>query len=404
MSAPADSITSGAAAITPIGQFRFFKEQNFHFQALRVFSDIPFGGADTSEALYAITQIRDGDAGSWFDAWSATGRRNAARAEACLDRVSSGMAWLRAHSYWRTSEFLLKPSDPRRMEAWEAQVNAFDRGLADLDVVHHRFDVPYETGSLRAIFYPGPPGWEKKPLILYVGGFDSTLEELYFFLVKAAYLRGYGVLTYEGPGQGTAIRKFGLTFTHEWERPNTAVLDAYLASHPAPPKIILVGMSMGGYLAPRAAAFESRVDGVVAFDVFYDCHETALIIDKLRKNPVTQNASSVVWALDNAMWTHGFSDPDDFVKIVEPYTLAPVASLIKGDVLILAGGEDHFIPVKQVSDFENACTGARSVESVVFDRESGGAEHCQLGANTLWHEVFFDWIIRRFPSKETEAR
>ncbi len=311
------------------------------------------------------------------------------------------MAWLRAHSYWRTAEFLLEPSDPRRLQAWEEQVNAFDRGLAALDVLHYRFDVPFENGSLRAIFYPGPTGWETKPLIVFVGGFDSTLEELYFTLVKAAYLRGFGVLTYEGPGQGAALRKFGLTFTHEWERPNAAVLDAYLAAHPAPPKIILVGMSMGGYLAPRAAAFDSRIDGVVAFDVFYDMAESIRLIDGLRQNPATASAPGVVWAVDNAKWTLGFSDPEAFVAKFEPYTMAPVAGQISCDVLILAGSEDHFIPVKQVGELASACTGARSVESVVFDPESGGKEHCQLGANTLWHEVFFDWTIRRFPTRET---
>jgi len=43
-------------------------------------------------------------------------------------------------------------------------------------------------------------------------------------------------------------------------------------------------------------------------------------------------------------------------------------------------------------------TAARSVESAIYDRASGGAEHCQEGASTLWHETFFDWLLRRFPS------
>ena len=70
------------------------------------------------------------------------------------------------------------------------------------------------------------------------------------------------------------MREQGLTFTHEWEKPTSAMLNEFLAHHDRPPKIILVGMSMGGFLAPRAAAFDDRVDGVVAFDVFYDVSET----------------------------------------------------------------------------------------------------------------------------------
>jgi pimeloyl-ACP methyl ester carboxylesterase len=70
------------------------------------------------------------------------------------------------------------------------------------------------------------------------------------------------------------LRRQGLTFTH-WEKPTGAVLDAFLADHARPEKIVLVGMSMGGYLAPRAAAFDERFDGVVAYDVFFDMGATA---------------------------------------------------------------------------------------------------------------------------------
>ena len=70
------------------------------------------------------------------------------------------------------------------------------------------------------------------------------------------------------------LRRQGLTFTH-WEKPTGAVLDAFLADHARPEKIVLVGMSMGGYLAPRAAAFDERFDGVVAYDAFFDMGATA---------------------------------------------------------------------------------------------------------------------------------
>jgi hypothetical protein len=63
-----------------------------------------------------------------------------------------------------------------------------------------------------------------------------------------------------------------------------------------------------------------------------------------------------------------------------------------------AGEEDHFVPFEQVKQFENSLTQARSVTSVVYDRESGGAEHCQFGAITLWHAAFFDWLLQKFPA------
>ena len=74
-----------------------------------------------------------------------------------------------------------------------------------------------------------------------------------------------------------------------------------------------------------------------------------------------------------------------------------VAGRISCDVLVLAGTEDEGIPIAQVAAYVAALTSARSIETAIYDRASGGAEHCQEGASTLWHETFFDWLLRRFP-------
>ncbi|WP_239020430.1 alpha/beta hydrolase family protein [Novacetimonas pomaceti] len=92
----------------------------------------------------------------------------------------------------------------------------------------------------------------------------------------------------------------------------------------------------------------------------------------------------------------GVSTLSETVGAIRPYTLRDVARKITADVLILVGEHDHFIPASQANDFAKTCTAARSVETVTFDTLSGGAEHCQLGAQTLWHAAFFSWMIRHF--------
>jgi pimeloyl-ACP methyl ester carboxylesterase len=378
-----------------LGNRRLFADPNYHFQTLRVLNNVAAGGADVTEVLETIGEIHGGSADEWYDAWSAMAKRNFARAQKTRDKVSSGLAYLRAHCYWRTAEFLLKGDDVRRPSAWTSQVDAFDRGLKALGIAHERMSVPYEGGALRAIFYPGPSGWENKPLIVMVGGEDSTLEELYFMLAPAAHRRGYGMLAYEGPGQGAALREHGLFFIPEWEKPNAAVLDAYLGTHAHPRSIVLVGMSMGGYLAPRAAAFEPRIDGVVSFDVCFDFAEIAQRFNALLLDPA--RAPRVSGVIDSVRWTFGMQTNDEILERAKAFRLADVAGRITGDVLVLVGEEDEFIPVAQGAAFVAALTGARSVERAYFDRASGGAEHCQEGASTLWHETFFDWLLRRFP-------
>lgn len=395
-------IAEGAASVKqpPLGSGRFFPNQTYHFQTLRLFSDIAYGGADTGEVLETIKVIREGDAQGWFYAWEATANRVLAFAEKTKDRLSRGNALLRAHNYLRTAEFLLPPSDPKIPENSERNVKTFYDGLDTLGVKYEIFRASYPGGGLRAAYYPGPKGTEKRPLIVVVNGFDGTLEEIYFHIVKAAYDRGYSVLTYEGPGQGEAITKQGLVFRPDWEIPNSAVLDSFLETHAKPTKIVVLGMSMGGYLAPRAAAFDARIDGVAVNDVVYDLKEFAdRVYEVSINNPQALETPDLKWLVEYGNLKTGTRGVKGFVDALQDYRLAPVAAQIKQDALLLAATEDHFTPLHQAEDFAKALTNAKSVTTVVFDRASGAGEHCHLGATTLWHAVFFDWMLDKFDTE-----
>ena len=139
------------------------------------------------------------------------------------------------------------------------------------------------------------------------------------------------------------------------------MLDEFLHTHAKPSKIVLIGMSMGGYFAPRAAAFEERIDGVVAYDTMYDFGAVVRPVLAATKNPLAMNNIAVSWGYRNAMWTMGTKDAAETIQACAAYTLAPVADRIRQDVLILAGTEDHFVPLHQTADFEKALVNARSV-------------------------------------------
>ncbi len=385
-----------AQAVSPRG--RFFTTQEFHYETLRNAGYIASGSAELGEVLETVKGIAEGDAQSWYTAWEATADRVLALAERTQDSLSKGGAYMRASTYQRTAEFLLPPDDPKRPGSFEKTGSYFFKGLDTLGVRYERVTVQYGAASLRALYYPGPLGAESKPLLMFGGGFDSILEEYYPNFAEAALKRGYSVLTYEGPGQGEALRRYGLTYTPEWEKPVTAVLDQFLRTHAKPSKIVLIGMSLGGYFAPRAAVFEERIDGVVAYDTCYDFGEVASRPLTAAKNPEVLKNIDVSWGYNNALWTMGTKDVDETIKACAAYTLAPVADRIRQDVLILAGAEDHFIPFHQTADFEKALVNARSVTTRIFDRPSGGAGHCQMGALTLYHAAVFDWLLEKFPA------
>jgi alpha-beta hydrolase superfamily lysophospholipase len=392
------------------GNPRFFADQTYNFETIRVLMDNGPAGGDTNEAAQAIAQIKAGDAESWYAAWNALGDRTAALAAKTQNAIDKGHALLRAHTYYRAAEFFLDPHDPKRPAVWKKNIAAFYSGLDTLAVRYERITVPYGKYHLNAVYYPGPQGADAKPLIVLVGGYDSTMEELYLQFVGAAYAHGYSVLTYEGPGQGSVLREQGLVFTPQWEKPNGAVLDTFLANHAKPPKIVLIGESMGGYLAPRAAAFDSRIDGVVAYDVFFDGgaiasrHVPAFAFWLARNHydgtlkflSGLNDDPGAKWAQQNGMWTLGAKTPFAVIDAFKAYTLAPVASRIHADVLAMAGADDHFVPPNQIGEFQKSLTNARSVTTVVFDHASGGGEHCQLGAPSLWQAAIFDWMKAKF--------
>jgi len=385
--------TGPAQAASPRG--RFFANPSFHFETLRNAGYIVSNCADLGEILETVKVIAEGDAQSWYTAWEATADRVLALAERTQDSLSKGGAFMRASTYQRMAEFLLPPDDPKRPASFERISGYFVKALETLSVRHEAISVPYGAGSLRALYYPGPQGAEK-PLIMFGGGFDSILEEYYANFAEAALKRGYSVLTYEGPGQGEALRKYGLTYIPEWEKPVKAVLDEFLHSHAKPSKIVLIGMSLGGYFAPRAAAFEERIDGVVAYDTMYDFGAVVCPVLAAAKNPIAMNNISVSWAYRNALWTMGTKNVDETIKACAAYTLAPVVDRIRQDVLILAGTEDHFVPIHQTTDFQKALVNARSVTTRIFDGPSGGAGHCQPGDLTGYHAAVFDWLLAKF--------
>lgn len=393
----------------------FFASKLFSYQALRAFNHIPAGGADTGEMLHAIAGIKNNNIESWFASWKDLADKTAQKASVTTDDRSKGLAYLRSHNYYRTAEFLLRKGDARHLDTARQATRYFYMGLDGLGVPYQRLTVPYEgRARLNAVYFPADPS-SRKPLILIVGGFDSTMEELYFFAVQEARLRGYPVLIYEGPGQGNVLREQGLTFIPEWEKPTKAVLDNFLSTHSRPASIVMLGVSMGGYLASRAAAFDSRIAGLASFGVFFNGKDVAAngwpaavvqLLDNGRYDGLLDNTAELAasldpglrWKLDNGEWTMGVQSSTQLFREFARYTLAPVAGQIRQDVLLMQGTKDHLIPATQLGAFQAALTGARSITTKVYDETFGAQEHCQLGASTTWQADFFDWLAQRFPA------
>lgn len=232
--------------------------------------------------------------------------------------------------------------------------------------------------------------------LLVFGGYDSYMEEM-LKMMKFMKEIDYNIIVFDGPGQGTALKN-GLKFIHNWEKPISTVIDYFKLD-----RVSLVGASWGGYLAMRAAAFEKRIDKVVAFNIFY-CGLDALkmgmpeetyqsMMQLVDRNEVDQVNSllekmmahniDLHWKITKGIENTGESTPFDLIKNFEKHTMHGIGPFINQDVILLAGEDDQYVPISRLAQIQQELVNAASITTKVFTKETGGEQHCQAGHREL---------------------
>ncbi|MEV0555113.1 alpha/beta fold hydrolase [Streptomyces sp. NPDC050597] len=370
MNTEAYALDMGAGA-QPVGYHVFHADPSINFQANRFLQWIgPSAAAEVRTATSRIENYAD-----WTTAFldlAATAR--------------SERRMLAAAVYDRAAEFFMTPGDPRRGPARSRFLHDMGR-VYDLHPVH----IPYQDGALPA--YDLPSRGAARGTVVLFGGFDEYVEENFPILLTCAQA-GYRIIAFDGPGQGGALEDSGLPLTAAWERPVGAVLDHFDLD-----EVTLVGISLGGGLAIRAAAFEPRVRRVVAFDVLDDFLEClgrqvgpgatlALRLGLAARargfvNLASRTAAArkpiAAWGLRQGMHVTATATPYDFFRAARTLTTRSVSARVTADVLLLAGDEDHYVPARQLHRQAKALTRARSVTTRTFSAAEQAGSHCQIG-------------------------
>ncbi|HUH72631.1 MAG TPA: alpha/beta hydrolase [Mycobacterium sp.] len=389
-------------------RFIFDTDESFSFETLRTVGYTAFGGADIGEVITTAERITPGDTESWYREWRALADRIAAIADKCAadgHAASASGAYLRASNYYRTAEFFLRddPSnDPRVADTSARAIQTF-RATPDIQAHWTRVGIPYEGIELEG-YYLNASGDDRGPTLLAHGGMDSTVEEMFFVVGEAARRRGWNCLIFEGPGQGSALRVNKLPFRHDWEAVVTPVVDFALNLREVDPEhIVLLGMSMGGYLAPRATAFEHRIAACIAYDGIlnffakvtpdwqtaqHDPERWVATMDGLIAQR-EQLPTPLRWTLSNALWVFGISTAQELLDEVTKYDLTNVADQITCPTLVCDAENDQFLKGQPHMLYE----ALRCPKTLLtFTAAEGAGEHCHEGALTLFHQRMFDWL------------
>lgn len=387
-----------------------FSDPTLDYQTLRALAYTTYGGAEPGEVFATVERIPEDDLEAWHTEWRRAGERCGRRADLALadgHPISARGAYLRAHTYYRTAEFFLAPDDPRRRPTYERSRETFRAGIELLGTPVERVEIPYEGTSLPGYLYlPADGGTEPYPTVVCLGGFDSLAEELYFLCgIPAALERGYACLAFDGPGQGAPLRLEGVTARPDWEAVVGPVLDA-IEERPEvdEERIALLGASLGGYYAPRAAAFDDRVAACVAFDHCYDLWAASAygqerLAGLIERAPaVAVNALAALgarldvtarWQLSNSLWTFGVPSAAALSGTVKEYSLRGIEDRIDCPTLVLVGEDDHLVPLALAYELVEALP---DPTLRAFGPEEGAAEHCQLGNLSLAAATIYDWL------------
>ena len=381
-----------------------FDDPTFSYETLRTMSYAPYGGADIGEVLATAGNIESGNFESWYQNWLRLADQMKQRATEFAqagDQISASENNFKASNYYRTAEFFLhgNPEDKRILTTWRESRDAFQTALRQVKTNVELVNIPYEQTTMPAYFYKVDDC--KRPTLIVQGGFDSTSEELYFQVVVAALKRGFNCITFDGPGQGEMIREQHVTFRPDWENVIGRVVDFLVErSEVDITKIALMGISFGGFLAPRAAAFDQRIAAVMADDGLFSFQFSSAFkarshgelnlenVDQILK-PLMAKSTQVRWTLENGQYTFGADSIADLFDKTEEYTLANVVDQISCPVLVCKADADIFFKGQPELLFD----GLTSPKTfMAFGKQDYAEEHCHMGGLTYFNQKMLGWL------------
>jgi 2,6-dihydroxypseudooxynicotine hydrolase len=310
----------------------------------------------------------------WLEAWSATADEHlglAGAAEAAGRGRSAGEAYLHAALCLHFAKFVWMLDAAAHRRTTERAIDALYQAHRHLDPSAERIEASLDGKPLAANLRR-PQGVAHPPLVVLIPGLDSTKEE--FFHHENAFLRRrMATLSMDGPGQGES--GFHLPIRPDYEAAVAAMLGALYGREDLDlNRVGAVGVSLGGYYAPRAAAFEPRLKAIAAISGPYEFGERW---DELP--PLTREGFIV---------KSGARDEPEARARARALSLRGVAANITQPALFVAGGQDRIVPWRET---ERAAREAPNGRFVCFEHGS----HVCSNVPYLYRPLVADWMAEQ---------
>lgn len=307
--------------------------------------------------------------------------------------LSAGARYARASVYYLVAERMQSRHYAPRHVAYRKSVETFALAVEHNEERAEIVEVPYEGTSFPAILKTPEgerptDGW---PVMVFCNGLDSMKEMLYRLGLPAELARrGIATLCVDQPGTGASLRERGLPAVHDSERWAGAAVDYLQSRHDVDPgRIGMTGVSLGGYYAPRAAAYEKRFKLCATWGANFNWGQ----LQQRRLEREGENPVPHYW--DHVQWVFGKDSLEEFLAFALQMTLEGVVEQITVPFLVTHGEDDRQIPMDlAVPEYENAVN-SPDRQFKVFSRAEGGSSHAGADNESVPANYIADWVADR---------
>jgi dipeptidyl aminopeptidase/acylaminoacyl peptidase len=373
--------------------FRYFPTNHMWSHGMMHAIEMALYGAAAMGEIDQIGQrLKDriGDNDAWFEEWTKMAdkmEQRAIEAAAANHQLTAGTYYLHAATYYNYGERFLRPGE-KKLASYRRHLQCFREGVKRRYPGMERVDIPDEGTTLPAWFMKSPHAKDRAPTVVFFNGLDGSKEVTIFHGGIELAARGIHTLAVDGPGQGEALRLQNIVSRYDFNLAGTAGYE-YAAARPEvdPQRIAVMGTSMGGYYAPRCAAFEPRYAACIAWGGHFDYHASWI----RRRKELESGGTKVSAPHFQLLWVLGVPDMDAAMEKLKQYTLAGVAEKITCPFLVTHGENDTIVPLEYAKRLYDTVS-SKNKTLKIFTTEEGGSEHVQGDNRALAANFVADWV------------
>lgn len=333
-------------------------------------------GVPLPEVLRARAEIAEWS--DWWDHWMGRARALDALAEDAETQASRYELGVTASLCAHLAQYLHFGAPEAKHEALRLKIETYRKALRSAPHPTHMIEVPHRTDSVPAILHLPNEGEDPVACVVHVGGLDAHKEDAHQF-IELCLNRGLAVAALDGPGQGEAMLS-DILFEEDAHQAVLSLIDLLVERQRIDEnRIGVIGRSLGGYLAPRAAAADDRISALVVWAVMWD-------LTVLPDFPEHTRAGFA--------YITGSRDLNQTMERLRFVDLRDHAARISAATLIVHGEKDALIPAEHAREL------AQAIQDVDL-RIMEGSEHCNHDIAHIARPAMADWLAAQLGSSRS---